>query len=125
MYMKKIFLSLFLFLYAVYSPAQETVIVLGPGLKPAKGSETAFHEGLAHVVKEDKSGFIDTEGNIVIPCKYHAASDFSEGVARVWQDGKCFFIDKSGKQAVPGKFDYAENFSDGLAWYSMASNAAI
>ena len=56
-----------------------------------------------------KYGFIDTDGNVVIPCEYYYAAPFSDGLSLVSMrdaDGrsKGGYIDKSGVVAVP--FDY-------------------
>ncbi|MCS7150786.1 MAG: WG repeat-containing protein [Endomicrobia bacterium] len=48
--------------------------------------------------KENKWGFCDKNGNIVIDCKYDYADYFSEGLARVKLGDKWGYIDKSGKE---------------------------
>lgn len=45
-----------------------------------------FSEGLAAVKKDGKFGYIDTKGNLVIPCQFGYASDFIEGTAVVAKD---------------------------------------
>jgi hypothetical protein len=52
---------------------------------------------LADVRVEDKLGFIDKTGKMVIPPQYGSATAFSEWLAPVKLDGKWGFIDKSGK----------------------------
>lgn len=53
------------------------------GLEPQGG----FYEGRARVHDEDFNyGYIDTEGNLVVPCRYNSADDFSEGLAVVEQN---------------------------------------
>lgn len=76
-----------------------------------------FSEGLAHVCIQRKwddyrknQGFIDRNGNTIIPMRFDAASDFSEGFARVMIEGdgveeidwKWGFVDKYGNCT----FDY-------------------
>jgi len=61
-----------------------------------------FGEGLFIILNKKKYGFMDTNGNIVIPCQYDAADYFKEGKAFVTtnkgkKDEKKFYIDKSGK----------------------------
>ena len=41
-------------------------------------------------------GYINIEGQEVIPCVYESAEDFSNGKASVTKDGKTFCIDKTG-----------------------------
>ena len=66
-----------------------------------------------------KYGFIDKQGNTVIPCKYDYAGSFSEGLALVVLKSKWGFIDKQGKIVVPFQYDYARSFSNGLAWVGL------
>jgi len=71
-----------------------------------------FHEGLAAVAKEwcefsqegSKWGFIDKQGNEVIPLIYDEVSEFKDGFAYVEKDGKMGIIDKTGKEIV--SFEY-------------------
>lgn len=85
-----------------------------------------FHEGLAHVCKtitnqQEKCGYINKDGKIIIPLKYDYASDFSEGLASVSifdKNGKRLlkesgYIDKTGKLILKG--DYFYDFSNGVA----------
>jgi hypothetical protein len=44
-----------------------------------------FYEGLATIRQDDKTGFIDKTGAVVIPCQFYGASRFSDGLARVTQ----------------------------------------
>lgn len=72
----------------------------------------AFHEGMAAVEINDKWGYIDTTGKIVIEQKYFLVNDFSEGLASVSIEvaakGYMFnsyfiegFIDRTGKTIIP------------------------
>ena len=54
--------------------------------------------GLALVMVNDKVGFIDTKGNMVIPAIYDYANDFSEGLAYVKVNDERGYIDKRGVQ---------------------------
>lgn len=64
-----------------------------------------FSEGLATVRKDGKSGCINTDGQLVIPCVYDGVGDFSDGVARAIKDGKWGVIDKSGNAVLPFEYD--------------------
>ena len=57
-----------------------------------------FSEGLARVKKDGKWGYMNKEGEEVIPCKYDSVLDFSEGLAIVKKDGKAFTIDRFGNE---------------------------
>jgi hypothetical protein len=50
-----------------------------------------------------KKGFVDENGNEVIPCIYHNVKAFSGGMAEVQEkaDGPWFFIDVNGKKVKP------------------------
>jgi len=82
-----------------------------------------FSEGLAAVKINNKWGYIDTEGNEVIPPKYDNALPFSEGLAAVGygklgdSGSNWGFIDKSGNEVIPityfGYSYYGESFTDG------------
>lgn len=67
------------------------------------------------VEKDDKYGFIDKNGNVVIPLKYDRAGSFHEGLAPVCIGDKWGFIDKSGKVVIPMKYDAVEYFHNGGA----------
>lgn len=57
-----------------------------------------FHEGLALVCRDGKWGYINTNGEEVIPLKYKDAESFSEGLALVTnQDDEKYFININGE----------------------------
>ena len=74
-----------------------------------------FENDFAVVKKDGKYGFIDHEGNMVIPNIYDGASDFSEGLALVEIDGSCGFINTQGKIVVPIQYDNAGDFYESYA----------
>ena len=67
-------------------------------------------------------GFIDLNGKVIIPAKYHNARNFSEGLAAVevyGAGGKHFglngFINKKDKLVIPPIYKRAGSFHQGLA----------
>lgn len=95
-----------------------------------------FSDGMAWVRKDDKYGYIDKSGNLVIPMIYNIylanpsiteilMNDFSESLASVSINGKCGFIDKTGTLIIPAIYDgdffigewvsYVPMFNNGLA----------
>ena len=83
-----------------------------------------FSEGLCWISEEDGMiGFINEQGEVVIPCQYewaidHVPADFHEGVCPVMTipERELFsFIDKTGQLAFPGFFFTESGFSEGLA----------
>lgn len=81
-----------------------------------------FTDGLALVMKDEKCGFIDKDGELVVPMVYDAAYSFSEGLAPVfkadgddsWQ-GWWGFIDQNGQEVVPLEYQLVFPFVDGRA----------
>jgi hypothetical protein len=115
-----------------YRDRQTGKVIVRPRFRDAA---YRFSEGLAWVMdKQDRVGYIDTQGKIVIPPQYsytnqftsagvvttYFGSDFNGGLAKVCSVGesrKCGYIDRTGKVVIPLKFDeVAEKFSNGLAW---------
>lgn len=83
------------------------------------GLESEFHEGFAVIGGYDqKKGFIDKTGEIVISQIYADAGDFSQGLAPVKsaETNLWGYIDKSGKLAIPMEFETAEPFRDDVAY---------
>ncbi|NNC83663.1 MAG: hypothetical protein HKN79_08800 [Flavobacteriales bacterium] len=72
-----------------------------------------FHEGLAKVTKNGKSGYINKNGKVIIPLEYDDAYIFSEGLAVVEKNGKFGAIDRFGDVAIPFKYDELGNSSYG------------
>ena len=60
-----------------------------------------FSEGLAAIKKNNKWGFIDKNGKLVIPLKYDDVDYFRpNGLCAVTIKGKSGFIDKFGKETI-------------------------
>ena len=78
-----------------------------------------FNESLAAVRVDEKWGFIDKTGHLLIPLQYDYAWNFKEDVAAVKQNGKWGFIDKAGQEFLPFLYDEADSFSKGFAEVKM------
>ena len=74
-----------------------------------------FQNGFAKVELDGKTGFINEDGEEVIPCKYDGAWNFSEGLVSVETEGLWGFVNENGDEIVPCKYDMAFEFSEGLA----------
>jgi hypothetical protein len=73
-------------------------------------------------VKNDKWGYLNTSGKLVIPQKYDEVNLFHEGYAIVRANGMYFIIDKQGKEIqvnIPGIISL-KSFSEGLAVFDLA-----
>ncbi len=87
-------------------------------LELPKSSITAFKtvtEDLICVVSQDGLyGFIDFEGNIVIPCEYDDLGTFFYGMAIAGKDGRFGYINKKGEVIIPFEYDDAYGAACGL-----------
>ncbi|WP_414751880.1 WG repeat-containing protein [Anabaena sp. CCY 9910] len=63
----------------------------------------------------DKYGYIDQMGRVVIPPQFNYAADFSEELAMVKIGNKVGYINKTGQLVIPPQFDVAWSFSEELA----------
>ncbi len=74
-----------------------------------------FKEGLAIVAKDNKKGFIDEQGKIVIPIQFEDVGSFNNGRAIFRQGDKWGFIDTKGTIVVPAQYDFVLPFVGNLA----------
>jgi hypothetical protein len=79
-----------------------------------------FNEGLAPVLSNNKFGFIDKTGQVVVEPLFRETYGFSEGLAAVkiiGSDGQYVwgYIDRAGRFAIAPKFKEAQTFAGGLA----------
>ena len=82
---------------------------------PTRGAN-AFSQGLSCFRDaNDRWGFVDKAGKVVIEPTFAFVNLFSDGLAAAEQDGRWGFIDRTGKWAVQPMFADADPFSEGLA----------
>lgn len=88
-----------------------------------------FVEGRSRIVQNEKVGFMDEQGRIVIDPKYDFAAPFVEGMAafckgcreeptgehRRMQGGKWGFIDLNGIEVIPAIYESVQPFEKGVA----------
>lgn len=87
------------------------------------GKEFIF-DNLICVGSQEKYGYIDTTGKLVIPYQFDSALSFSEGLACVGKNApgelnasEFAYIGKTGKIVIPyRKAMYASDFENGLAY---------
>lgn len=65
-----------------------------------------------------KFGFIDKNGNEIIPFIYEEARNFTNGLSQVRRDGKRGYIDKEGKEVIPLIYRCAATFYSDMALVS-------
>jgi hypothetical protein len=113
----------------VLRPLLACVLVLGCGASPAPiaapvAAPARDWSGLFAFARDQKWGYIDRTGAIVVPPTYDAAGSFSEGLGAVSVGGKYGFIDVTGAVVIEPHFDHATAFSDGLAAVTVGTREA-
>lgn len=72
------------------------------------------------IMIDDKWGYIDTKGIIVIPAQFQEADLFADGLARVGVEKDSVvwygFINDKGDLVIPCKYKDATSFSEEIAW---------
>ncbi len=85
-----------------------------------------FRDGLSPAEFNGKWGFVDRNGELVVPFGFQTANPFYEGLSAVTQKGLIGYIDKSGNWVIRPRFSrmlgltdplFLPNFSEGLAVY--------
>ena len=74
--------------------------------------------GTIYLTPEEQDGlygYVDYDGNVVIPFQYEDAAAFSEGLAAVKKNGKWGYINKEGDVIIPFRWATVESFSEGFA----------
>jgi hypothetical protein len=64
---------------------------------------------------DDRYGYIDQQGELVIPARFDYADAFSEGLAVIRLTDRFGYIDPRGHVVIEPAFDWADGFRDGLA----------
>ena len=71
--------------------------------------------GLIKVRLDGKYGFINKDGEEIIPCKYEDADNIPDGLIRVKSAEGWGFVNKNGEEIISCKYEDADDFFDGLA----------
>lgn len=74
-----------------------------------------YQEGRAAFVQDEKWGFVDKEGKVVIPPLYDTVGDFTSGVAIACLGGKWGVINLNGQAVFDFKYSEISDFSNGIA----------
>ena len=78
--------------------------------------------GLIKVRLDGKYGFINKDGEEIIPCKYEDADNIPDGLIRVKSAEGWGFVNENGEEIISCKYEYAGAFSDGLARVKSAED---
>jgi hypothetical protein len=65
--------------------------------------------------QNDRYGYKDEKGKVVVEPKYDLAYTFDEGVAAFRLNGKYGYLDEKGREVVPPKYDNTWKFIGGYA----------
>lgn len=63
----------------------------------------------------ENMGYINNQGDFIIPCKYDAVHQFSEELTMVTTSRKCGYVDTTGTWVIDSIYDDARDFGNGLA----------
>ena len=77
----------------------------------------------AAVMVNDKWGFVDASGKMVIKPQYEDARSFANGFAAVQKDGKWGFITTNGEMVIEPQFDNAKDFNNHGCVFVMRDSA--
>lgn len=78
-----------------------------------------FADERAPVRTEQRWGFVNSDGELIVPCQYDEVRPFSEGRAAVRVGRSWGYIDAYGRCVVPPIYDQARPFWRGVAWVKL------
>lgn len=79
-----------------------------------------YNNGLAKVFNGQGVGFINKNGDVVIPIQYDYVRPLSDGLAVVAdKDGHYGVFDSMGNNVIPFRYNLIEDFESGVAWARM------
>ncbi|MBT3269297.1 WG repeat-containing protein [Candidatus Poribacteria bacterium] len=85
--------------------------------------EGEFKYGLLGVLVGDRWGFVDRNGEQVIPPAFESiGAGFHDGLSAIRLNGKWGFVDRQGDIVVKPRFDQEWEFSEGLAAVKVGSS---
>ena len=91
----------------------------GDALPPPFYDEITFFNSpnstLIPVRRGNLWGYIDSDGNPVVPPRYDKAGVFYDGMARVMKDGLIGYVDAEGREVITPQFREAQPFVNGYA----------
>lgn len=71
--------------------------------------------GRAAVFADGYWGFVDLDGELVVPMQFYAIKSFKEGLAAVRNENYWGYIDISGEYFIRAQYDQVEDFASGTA----------
>ncbi len=98
----------------VPEPKREEHSISSKKKAPVSEEVGDFHEDLAKFKKNEKYGYINKRGEIVIKAEFDSAGTFSEGLADVEIEGKIGFINSKGELKIKSQFFSSASYSQGM-----------
>ena len=89
--------------------------VFGPYKKTVPA---VFKDGRAVVVKDEKYGIIDIDGNYIVNPRYEQISEITEGGAIFKENGLYGYMNSDGSVIIAARYESLSNFKKGLAVFS-------
>ena len=71
------------------------------------------------ILVNDKLGFINGQGEVIVEPQYEAIYSYHDGLACVRKDKKWGYIDLNGQYVIAPQFEDVEYFEEGLASVKM------
>lgn len=68
-------------------------------------------------VKDKLWGFVDLNGNWILPCQYEEVHSFSEGLAAVRQGDQWGYMNLHGEWVIQPQFEEVGDFKHQISWY--------
>lgn len=79
------------------------------------GSAELIAQELYAFVENRLHGFVDADGDVVIPARFMNVGDFNGGLAPARVKGTYGYVDTKGEFVIAPRFDFAEPFDNGVA----------
>lgn len=98
-------------------PINEVLNVYNRTLKASTSLDFVLHS----ILVENKYGYINSSGQIIILPQFEDASNFSEGLARIKIEGKYGFINQFGNIVIKPQFDEVGLFNNGRAKFKIGN----
>jgi len=83
-----------------------------------------YSEDMIAFRKNDKLGFLSSDGEVVIKPKYNWVYEFKNNRAAVYDNDKWGFIDKSGNRVIDNRYDQVRSFDSGFAPIAIGPNSS-
>lgn len=84
-----------------------------------------LQDGLAAYSEKGRYGYVDENGEIVIPLQYDVAAPFANGMAIVSKRGYVGMINRQGETVLPPEYDQISPYSDGLALITQKNQSSF